>query len=139
MDLLAKLQKVPVESGGRSLFQFGQAPVQQAATVGKEPAPIHPAFTALGPPAPAKPAPPAAPPPPPPIPLKFYGWVNPEKTTGPKRAFFLDGDDIVVASEGELIKKRYKIVRIGLNSAVVEDTQFKDNQQTLPLEAEQAG
>jgi hypothetical protein len=46
----------------------------------------------------------------------------------------------VIAAEGDMVKKRYKIVRIGINSAVVEDTQFKsNNQQTLPLEAELAG
>ena len=39
-----------------------------------------------------------------------------------------------------MVKKRYKIIRIGMNSAVLEDTQFKnDNQQTLPLEAELHG
>ena len=75
----------------------------------------------------------------PPIPLKFYGFVNKTKV-GDKRAFFLDGEDIVIASEGDMIKKRYKIVRIGVNSAVVEDTEFKsNNQQTLPLVAELAG
>ena len=79
-------------------------------------------------------------PPPPPIPLKFYGFVNPSRTDI-KRAFFLDGEDIIIAAEGELVKKRYKILRIGVNSALVEDTTFKgDNtQQTLPLEAEMNG
>ena len=76
--------------------------------------------------------------PPAPIPLKFYGFINPLKS-GTKRAFFLDGEDIIVASEGQLIKNRYKIVRIGVNSAVVEDTQAKNNQQTLPLVEEQTG
>ena len=82
----------------------------------------------------------AAPPEPaaPPIPLKFYGFINPVRTVGPKRAFFLDGDDIVVANEGQMIKNRYKIVRIGVNSADVEDTQFKKNsRQTLPLVPEE--
>ena len=74
----------------------------------------------------------------PPVPLKFYGFVNPQRP-GTKRAFFLDGDDIIVATEGQLIKNRYKIVRIGINSAVVEDTQFKSKQQTLPLVEELAG
>jgi hypothetical protein len=55
------------------------------------------------------------------------------RTAGEKRAFFLDGDDIVVATEGQLIKQRYKVIRIGVNSVVVEDMQFQ-NQQTLPLE-----
>ena len=89
---------------------------------------------------PVMPKPPEPPPEPkaPPIPLKFYGFVNKTKV-GDKRAFFLDGEDIVIAAEGDTIKKRYKIVRIGVNSAVVEDTEFKsNNQQTLPLEAELA-
>jgi hypothetical protein len=38
-----------------------------------------------------------------------------------------------VVSEGDTIKTRYKIIRIGVNSAVVEDTQHK-HQQTLQLE-----
>ena len=78
------------------------------------------------------PEPPAAPVAPP-IPLKFYGFVS---ATEAKRAFFLDGDDIVVAREGDVIKKRYKVMRIGLNSAIVEDEQFK-SQQTLTLVQEQ--
>jgi hypothetical protein len=52
---------------------------------------------------------------------------------GARRAFFLDGEDIHVVHEGDLVKKRYKIVEIKLNSVVVEDTEFK-HQQTLPLE-----
>jgi hypothetical protein len=69
--------------------------------------------------------------------LKFYGYTNAART-GPKRAFFLEGEDIFVAGEGDIIKSRYKVVRIGVNSAVVEDTSNK-HQQTLPLEQEQAG
>ena len=52
-----------------------------------------------------------------------------------RRAFFLDGEDIVQAGENETIRNRYKIIRIGVNSAVVEDTVAK-NQQTLPLAEE---
>ena len=42
-----------------------------------------------------------------------------------------------MAGEGELIRKRYKVVRIGTNSAVVEDTEH-NHRQTLPL-VEQKG
>jgi len=139
LNLLAKLQDVKVEGVGRSLFEIGAAPV---AVVANEPAKIKPKFEPSGP----KQPPPPTPPPPevkaraPQIPLKFYGFVNPSRTDI-KRAFFLDGEDIIIAAEGELVKKRYKILRIGVNSAVVEDTTFKgDNtQQTLPLEAEMNG
>ena len=64
--------------------------------------------------------------------MKFYGYLSARSDAG-KRAFFLDGDDIFVVEEGDLIKKRYKIVRIGVNSVTVEDTQFK-NTQTVPLQ-----
>jgi len=139
LSLLAKLQDVKVEGSPRSLFEISDH-AAAAAPPGKEPAPIHPVSAFVGP------RPPPLPPGPPPVPdapriaLKFYGFVNPSKP-GNKRAFFLDGEEIVVASEGDLIKKRYKIVRIGVNSAVVEDTTFKGNntQQTLPLEAEMQG
>jgi hypothetical protein len=136
LDLLAKLKTVNVESGTRSLFEIGAAP--PAAITEKEPDKIVIAPKLVGPVMP-KPPEPIPDPKAPPIPLKFYGFVNKTKV-GDKRAFFLDGEDIVIAGEGDTIKKRYKIVRIGVNSAVVEDTEFKsNNQQTLPLEAELAG
>jgi hypothetical protein len=71
---------------------------------------------------------------PPPIPLKFYGYAN--RLSGPARqAFFLDGEDIQIKAENDVIRGKYKIIRIGINSAVVEDLQSHD-QQTLPLVAE---
>ena len=140
LDLLAKLQDVQVEAGTRSLFEIGKEPPPEPGKPGSEPAKVVPTFVSYGPKAPPDPPPPPPDPKAPPIPLKFYGFVNPSKAASDKRAFFLDGEDIVIAAEGEMVKKRYKIVRIGVNSAVVEDTQFKsNNQQTLPLEAEMAG
>ena len=137
LNLLAKLQDVKVEAGARSLFEIGKEPVA-AVVKGPEPQ-IVVAKPFVGPKPPPDPPPPPPDPKAPPIPLKFYGFVNPSKATN-KRAFFLDGEDIIIAGEGDMVKKRYKIVRIGVNSAVVEDTQFKsNNQQTLPLEAEMAG
>ena len=66
--------------------------------------------------------------------MKFYGYSGALRSTV-RRAFFLDGEDIVQAGENETIRNRYKIIRIGVNSAVVEDTVAK-NQQTLPLAEE---
>ena len=140
-DLLAKLQLVTIQGGNRSLFDFAQAPQPKAPPPpkiipnknGLLPGMIRAVASATqtGPP----PVPPK--PPPPPIPLKFYGFVGGVKQSA-KRAFFLDGDDIQVAGEGDLIKKRYKVIRIGLNSAVVEDVDHK-HQQTLTLEEPQMG
>lgn len=135
LTLLAKLQNVSMEGGGRSLFDFAGAPAPKVDIPKVKP--ILPGETAVaafvGPKFP-KPAPEPPKPPPAPIPLKFYGFNT--LKAGIKRAFFLEGDDIYVAGEGDLIKNRYKVVRIGINSAVVEDTTDK-HQQTLPLEAEQ--
>lgn len=130
LDLLAKLQAVNMQGGERNLFQFGAAPMPKTREPKIIPQPpqhdSRPNLAGSAPSVPVKR-------PPPPIPLKFYGYSNPMRASGEKRAFFLDGDEIVVAGEGELIKKRYKVIRIGVNSAVVEDVQFQ-NQQTLPLE-----
>jgi hypothetical protein len=135
LDLMSKLQQLPMEGGERSLFEFGAAPAPKTPTpvvapVKPQTPPTPVATTPAEPPPPAKPV--QAP-----IPLKFYGYVS--ETHGPsKRAFFLDGDDIVVAGENDVIHNRYKIIRIGVNSAVVEDTTSK-SEQTLPLVEELPG
>jgi hypothetical protein len=134
LDLLAKLQQVNVEGTHRSIFDFGQAPPPEtpkptvaAAKGPKAPNPLTPEKPA----APVAAAPPAAPKAPP-VPLKFFGYTSPVNQPV-KRAFFMEGEDIHVVREGDVVKSRYKIVRIGVNSVIVEDMQFKD-QQTLPLE-----
>ena len=133
LDLLARLQAVQTEEGARSLFEFRAAPTlktPEPKILPKTPGQINKET------AESKTQEPAAKPPLSPIPLKFYGYLN-QSRQGNKRAFFLDGDEIFVASEGEIIKRRYKVVRIGVNSVVVEDIE-NQRQQTLPLE-EQAG
>ncbi len=135
LDLLAKLGNVKAEGGIRSLFEFSQPPAPK--TVAQD-TKIDPKFLKSGPELPPDPKPT----PQPvkvaiPIPLKFYGFSNPMKQ-GVKRAFFLDGEEIFVASEGDVIKKRYRVVRIGVNSVVVKDIE-QDSQQTLPLVEEQQG
>jgi len=137
LDLLAKVRNAGMEIGPRgSVFEFGAAPPPPTPKVD----PIKVAATApKPPPAPVdqpKPGPPA-PPQAPPIPLKFFGYSNPQRN-GIKRAFFLDGEDIQVVNENDVIKNRYKVIRIGINSVVVEDLNFK-SQQTLPLVEELAG
>jgi hypothetical protein len=134
LDVLEKIQQVNIEGVHRNLFDFGAAPppVEQAkGPGGKKPAlpnPIVDAQANLN----AQPVQPPPPPPPPKIPWKFYGFLA-GQARGAKQAFFLDGDDIHVVGEGDVVKKRFKIVKIGVNSVIVEDMDFH-NQQTLPLE-----
>ncbi len=137
LDLLAKLQDLPLEGGERSLFEFGAPPAPKTQTPKVAPVnpttPLSSAISAI----PTTPAKPAIPP----IPLKFYGYVSDSRMVTPgiaKRAFFLDGEDIIVAGENDVIHNRFKVVRISAGSAVVEDTTNK-NQQTLPLIEELPG
>ncbi|HXP84587.1 MAG TPA: hypothetical protein VN841_07700 [Bryobacteraceae bacterium] len=130
LDLLARVRGVGAEGGTRSLFEFSQPPPPPPPKV-KPIVPTTPTATPTAPEAPKGPPEPPKPPPPPPIALKFYGYAGTTRA-GTRRAFFLDGDDILVAGENETLKNRYKIVRIGVNSAVVEDLS-NQNQQTLPL------
>jgi hypothetical protein len=138
LDLLAKVQSVNMEGGSRSLFQFSTAPAPATPKGPQTDVTIRPGARMYGPEPPPKPPVPPPPPPPPAITLKFYGYSTP-RADGTKRAFFLDGDDIFVAAEGELVKKRYRVVQIGVNSVIMEDTEYKNNRQTLVIQQEQAG
>jgi hypothetical protein len=72
------------------------------------------------------------PPPPTPIPpapsrqpmleqirLKFFGFAS--IFNSPRRVFLIEGDDIFVATEGEIVNRRYRISRINSDSVQVED------------------
>lgn len=67
---------------------------------------------------------------PPPIDLKFFGIET--RGGGQRQAFLLRGDDVFLASAGEIVQRRYKVLSIAPNSIVVEDLQ-NNNRQTLPL------
>lgn len=137
LELLARLQTVEADRARRSLFDFSAPPPPPLKT--PEPKVIpKPAEEVNSSADESQSTESATKPvqPPPPIPLRYYGFISAAQSPD-KRAFFLDGEDIFVAGEGELIKKRYKVVRIGTNSAVVEDIEH-DHRQTLPL-VEQRG
>jgi hypothetical protein len=132
LDLLAKVQNTDSAGPGRNVFQFGQAPLPPEPKVPLKPPPAAAVISTSPPPT----APPG-PPPPPPITLRYYGFSSIPGSTA-KTAFFLDGEDILVAKEGETVKRRYRVVRIGATSVVMEDTESK-RQQTIPLAEEAAG
>ncbi|MBM3758721.1 MAG: hypothetical protein FJW36_00580 [Acidobacteria bacterium] len=144
LELLAKLEKVQITGGTRSLFDFSNLPTVAANTnvpkiipsPKKGPTAPKPFIGPMNePPPPPKPV--VTKPNAPPIPLKFYGFTSAPRG-GNKKGFFLDGEDIVVAGEGDLIKKRYKVIRIGLANVTMEDTQF-EQQQMLPIVPDNGG
>jgi len=76
------------------------------------------------------PQPPPGPPPPPPINLKFFGFAS--KPGEPKRIFLSSGEDVFIAGEGDIVNRRYKVVRIGPSSVEIEDV-LNNNHQSIPL------
>jgi hypothetical protein len=70
------------------------------------------------------------PPPPPPIPLKFIGI---SEQGGKKVAIFTDGRGLPVwASEGELVLGQYRLVKIQVESVIMEYADGK-GRQTIPM------
>ena len=81
--------------------------------------------------APGPPPPPPGPPPPPPIPLKFFGTA--QRSQGPKQVFLLSGEDVYLASQGDIVAKRFKVEGILPFGVRVTDL-VTNNTQTLPLQ-----
>lgn len=70
--------------------------------------------------------------PPPPIPLQFFGFAS--KPGEPKRIFLktTDTNDVFVASEGEVVNRRYRVLRI-MNAGVEVEDVLNNTKQVLPL------
>jgi hypothetical protein len=66
------------------------------------------------------------------VPLKYYGYVKPQDGKEANRGLFLDGDIVLVAVEGQMIKGRYLVVELTPNRARIEDTQLRQSQD-LPV------
>jgi hypothetical protein len=128
--LLARLQSLKTAAGGRSLFETGPSPEQVVAMqrpITGPKIPINAPPVNARPLAPSGPVTPVAN-----IPLKFYGFVNPASKTETNRGLFLQGDNILVAAEGDVLDNRYLVVELSANSARMEDIRMKQG-QTLPV------
>ena len=137
LDLLAKVQNVKLDGGQRNLFQFGKAELVAATLDGPEQKIVPKVRERMGPKEAPPPPGPAPVVPPPPITMKYYGLAT-KRIDGKKTAFFLDGEDIILATEGMTVKKRYKIVRINAESVVIEDTDVK-REQTVKISEDAGG
>lgn len=114
LDLLKSSEQTKYAGSGRNIFRAQE-----------EPPPIPtPVASAL------KDQAKTGPPPPPPINLKFFGFAS--RPGEAKRIFLAQGDDVFISGEGEVVKGRYKIVRINPNSVEVEDM-LSNSRQTIPL------
>jgi hypothetical protein len=127
LDLLSRLQSVQSAPSSRSLFEIGAAPALATAPPIKGPV-IMP--KPLPPPATA--APTTSAPPPLNIPLRYYGFVRPSEVGRTNTGMFMDGDNVLVVSEGQVVKQHLLIVELTPTSARIEDIQAKRG-QTLPV------
>jgi hypothetical protein len=110
LDLLDKIKKLDYSGSHRNIFIFGPPPpppktVEQIARDN---------YRAQGPH-------PPAPPPPVTVPAQLFGSALMSKT-GKRVAFFLNGDDVLVVEEGSVFLDRYRLDKIGNDSADVEET-----------------
>ena len=62
--------------------------------------------------------------------LKFFGFAS--KPGEPKRIFLSQGEDVFIAAEGDIVNRRYKVVRISPNAVDIEDVLY-NNRQSIPL------
>ena len=117
-EWMAQAESLEYSGHGRNIFSQSSAPVE----IEKVKAPIRPATQmAHGP---------QGPPPPPPIDLKFFGFEA--HKDGTRKAFLLHGDDVFIASEGDVVDHRYKVLKISPFSVQIEDLPYQ-NAQPLPL------
>jgi hypothetical protein len=124
MEAMRVTESLVYTGSGRNIFAAGPSPVELA-ELEKPKAPARPVY--MPPPAPAGPT---GPPPPPPINLKFFGTAT--AANGTRRAFLLNGDDVFLASAGDVVQRRYRVIAINANSIQVEDIP-NTNKQSLPL------
>ena len=115
-EKMALAESTEYHGNGRNIFSKNSMPVDI-------PKPIAPART--GPP-----PPPPGPPPPPPIDLRFYGFAS--KQGGKPRIFLLQGDEVYIASEGDVVARRYRVGQISPGAVMIQDMP-NNNTQTIPL------
>ncbi len=122
LDLLATSEKTQYQGAGRNIFVSQREDVQI-------PNPVAKANTdaAAAPPIYTPPQAPSAPP----IPLKFYGFAS--SPGEPKKIFLKNGDDVFVAGEGEIVDRRYKVIRITATSVEIQDMVYSGPPQNIAL------
>jgi hypothetical protein len=123
LEQLASTEQIKYDGSGRNIFiSQAETEIPKPQTNGTTDKKNAPAFQI-----PAVAAPP-------PIPLKFFGFAN--QPGEPKKIFLSKGDDVFIAGEGEIVDRRYKVVRISPSSVEIQDVVGSGPPQSIPLTQE---
>jgi hypothetical protein len=116
LDLLRQNEQIKYAGTARNIFVAGSmpTPLQDGRARPKKP----------------EPAPVVVVPPPPPIELKFFGFAS--RPGEPKKIFLSHGEDIFIASEGDIVNRRYRVLKISPAAVDIEDV-LNNNRQSIPL------
>jgi hypothetical protein len=116
-ESLSQSEQIKYAGNGRNIFVTGAPPI---------PTPVRSGVTDK----PQYTPPPI--PPPPPITMKFFGFAS--KPGEAKKVFLVQGEDVFVAGEGDIVNRRYRILHISTTppSVDVEDV-LNNNRQSLPM------
>ncbi|MFZ0480949.1 MAG: hypothetical protein WAL71_17555 [Terriglobales bacterium] len=119
LNLLAQSEDIKYGGNGRNIFVAGSLPTiptpKRSGATDPAKAEIH-----MPPPIP----------PPPPINLKFFGFAN--KPGEAKRVFLVQGEDVFIAGEGDIVDRRYRVLHISPTAVEMEDV-LNNNKQSIPL------
>ena len=117
---LASAEQIKYEGSGRNIFVSQEVeipkPVASVRTDGGTNGPTYQLPTIAAPPA---------------IPLKFFGFAS--KPGEPKKIFLSKDGDVFIAGEGEIVDRRYKVVRISPTAVEIQDVVGSGPPQSIPL------
>ncbi len=119
LNLLAQSEDIKYGGNGRNIFVAGSLPTIEKP---KRPGVTDHAQAEIHMPPPN--------PPPPPINLKFFGFAN--KPGEAKRVFLVQGEDVFIAGEGDIVDRRYRVLHISPTAVEMEDV-LNNNRQSIPL------
>ncbi len=117
-EWMAQAESTTYTGNGRNIFSINSVPEVAAVKIEKPHGPIRPVVVV-----------PQGPPPPPNIDLKFYGYYV---RAGQRRVCLMHGESLFDAAEGDVVDRRYRVVKINPFSVDVEDLGY-NHTQTLPL------
>jgi hypothetical protein len=123
LDLLASSERTQYQGNGRNIFVSQAEDIPQPKGSGvTDHKPGDEAGSVWTPPNPPAQTP---------IPLKFYGFAS--SPGEPKKIFLKLNEDLFVAGEGEIVNRRYKVIRISNTSVEIQDMVNSGPPQNIPL------